>query len=46
VGPEIVAVETDPSLRSGPFQQALLLACGTTNANDRGAMNAADRLIG
>jgi hypothetical protein len=45
VGPEIGAVGTDPSLRSGPFQQALLLACGTTNANDIGAMNAADQLI-
>ena len=45
VGPEIVAVGTELSLRSGPFQQALLLPCGTTNGNDTGAMNAADRLI-
>lgn len=28
-GPEIVAVGTDPSLRKGPFQQALLLPCET-----------------
>jgi hypothetical protein len=44
VGPEIVAVGTDPTLRSGPFQRALLLPCRTTDGN-KDAVNPADRLI-
>jgi hypothetical protein len=42
-GPEIVALGTDPGLRAGPFQRALLLPCGTEPGG--GGNTAEDQLL-
>ena len=44
-GPEIVAIGTDPTLATGPFEQVFVLPCGTAGGTHEDHVGETDQLI-